>query len=70
MAPADAADDELINLLRTTLQETPIVLTVVVRLLLGVGATDLATLSKINIGIFALVVVLIKRGKHANNALK
>ena len=70
MAPADAAHHELVNLLRTTLQEAPIILAIVMGLLFSVGTAHLTTLSQINVGILAFVVVLIQSGEHANHTLK
>ena len=70
MAPADTAHNELVNLFGTTFQKASIIFAIVVGLLLGIGTAYLATLSQINIGILAFIVVLIQSSKHANHALK
>lgn len=68
MTPSDTIDYKLVNLFGTALEETPIILAVVVRLVFSIWATLLATNSWI-IGLFT-IIFLVKGAQHANDTFE
>lgn len=59
MRPPNAVDHELVNLLSPTFQEAAIVLTVIMGLILCVSSFHLFAFAHLNVGIFALIVILV-----------
>ena len=68
MTPSDTIDDKLVNLLGSALEETPIVLAVVVRLVLSIWSTLLATNSWIIR--FFTIIFLVQGAQHADDTLE
>ena len=68
MTPSDAIDDKLVNLLCSALEEASIVLAIVVRLILAIGSTLLATNSRIIR--FFTIIFFVQSAKHADHTLE
>ena len=68
MTPSDTIDDKLVNLLGSALEEASIVLAIVVRLVFAIGASLLATNSRI-IGFFT-VIFLVQGAQHTDHTLE
>lgn len=70
MAPADAINDEQVNLFGSCLKEAAIVLTVVVGLVICVPSLLLFAGSLLNVGVLPLVLVHVESSQHSNDRLK
>ncbi len=70
MRPANAVNHKLIDLLRTTFEESAIVLTVVVCLILGTISFCLLAFTHFNICILTFVVIFVQSGQQTDHTFE